>query len=393
MALPANGATVGTPDNGQIRTLSRFAERMTDLMQREGYSFRELGAASGVNFGYLNKVANGSRRTPHHALVVALDKALKADGELIRLAQLEGAPAPKLSPRPLSETDAARVRATTEHLVALDTLDGSDGLVPVASRAFRTAADRLAVVGGTADVRSAVADLGAAAAWIASDAVERDRSRAIALEALALADIAGDTRLHRFLLSHLSMNSEHAGRFGDALAFADRIRAEHPDSPRVQAMVELRRARALSGLGGHSEAIDAWDRAEHMLTATPSAEDGLTYWINEGEMAVHRAVILARNDDRSALDWAFHGVAVVPDAQGRDQVLWRAMLLNFAVFAKAWHEVPLIVDDLMQYAGEVRSARVPEVLATAWRTVSRQRVPRAARDAVRAAYDAFHAVD
>lgn len=33
---------------------------------------------------------------------------------------------------------------------------------------------QLTVVGGTADLRSAVADLGAAAAWITADAVRRD---------------------------------------------------------------------------------------------------------------------------------------------------------------------------------------------------------------------------
>lgn len=378
------------PDNGQTPGRSVFAGRMTELMRSGGHSYRTLASAVNADPGYLNKVANGTRPTPGTSLVRALDTTLRADGELVRLAQLE-APLipPRPGPRPLGVDAAVKARDTMRHLVALDTLHGSDGLVPMATRAFRTAADQLAIVGGTADVRSAVADLGAAAAWITADAVERDQSRAIGLEALALADMAGDTRMHRFLLSHLSMVSEHAGRYGDALAYAERILADEPDSPRVLAMVEIRRARALSGLGAHTEAIAAWDRAEHLLTETPSADDGLTYWIHDSEMAIHKAVILTRGGARDAVDWAHRGVDWLPDDQGRDQVLFRAMLLHDAVAGHAWREVPAIVDDLLRYAGDSRSARVPEEIQIALRLATTERAPTAVRDAVRAARDAF----
>jgi len=380
---------VSDADNTQIRGRGLFAACMTELMHADGRSFRTLGAAVNADPGYLNKVANGTRPIPGPSLVAALDTALRADGELVELSRREAMPAAEISPRGLGDAEEARARATTAHLVALDTLQGSDGLVPVATRAFRVAADQLAIAGGTADVRSAVADLGTAAAWIAADATERDQSRAIALEALALADLAGDTRLHRFLLSHLSMVSEHAGRHGDALAYAERILAEAPDNPRVLAMVQVRRARALSGLGAYSDALDAWDRAEHMLTVSPSTDDGLTYWIHDSEMAIHKAVILSRAGTRDAVDWAHRGVEWLPDVQGRDQVLFRAMLLHNAVAGHAWREVPAIVDDLMRHAGSARSARVPELLGQVWRMVAGERVPGSVRDAVRAAYESF----
>lgn len=385
--LPTERATVSDADNAWIRAQSRFAECMTELMRDGGHSFRTLAAAVNADPGYLNKVANGSRPTPGPSLVAALDRHLHADSRLVDLAKSEAAPSPRS--HPLGEADAANARATLQHLVALDTLQGSDGLVPIATRAFRTVADKLAVVGGTADVRSAVADLGAAAAWIAADAVERDKSRAIGLEALALADMAGDTRMHRFLLSHMSMVSEHAGRYGDALAYADRILAQEPRSPRVEAMVEVRRARALSGLGSHDDALDAWDRAEHLLTESPSSDDGLTYWIHDSEMAIHKAVILTRAGARDAVEWAHRGVEWLPDAQGRDQVLFRAMLLHDAVAAHAWREVPAIVEDLLRFSGEARSARVPEEIRLAWQLVQGPRVPPGVRDAVRAAHEAF----
>lgn len=380
---------MSAPDNGPIRGRGLFAERMTELMHAEGRSFRTLAAAVHADAGYLNKVANGARPVPGPSLVAALDTALRADGELVELSRREAVPVPETPPRGLGEAEEARARATTAHLVALDTLQGSDGLVPVATRAFRVAADQLAVAGGTADVRSAIADLGTAAAWIAADATERDQSRAIALEALALADLAGDTRLHRFLLSHLSMVSEHAGRHGDALAYAERILAEGSDNPRVLAMVQVRRARALSGLGAYTDALDAWDRAEHLLTESPTSDDGLTYWIHNSEMAIHKTVILSRAGSRDAVDWGHRGVEWLPDVQGRDQVLFRAMLLHSAVAAHAWREVPAIIDDLLVHAGSARSARVPELLDQVWRMVSGGRVPTAVREAVRAAREAF----
>lgn len=363
--------------------VSWFADDMRRRLRLVGMSQAQLAAAVHVTPSYLSLIING-RRAPGPKLAGLVDAALRADGEL---AALVVEPAAVLSPRvePLGEIIAESTRATTRHLVALDTAHGSDGLVDFATRAFRTVADRLAVVGGAADVRVAVADLGAVAAWITADAVRREQSRAIALEALALADLVGDNRMHRFLLSHLSMVSEHAGRYADAVAYADRALAEEPDNPRVRAMFEVRRARGLSGLGASTEALAAWDRAESLLTESPSADDGLTYWIHDSEMAIHRAVILSRGGDRGAVDWSHRGIEQLPATQGRDQVLFRAMALSHAVTAHAWRDVPGIVDELVQFGGVGRSARVPETLQATWEGLTRQRVPSAARDAVCAA--------
>lgn len=362
---------------------------MTELMHDHGHSFRSLAHAVKSDPGYLNKIANGARPAPMPSLARAIDRELRADDELVELAHREHAPPAPTGPHPMDDADAANVRATLHHLVALDTLQGSEGLTTLAVRSFRNAADRLAVVGGTADVRSAVADLGVAASWIAADAVEREQSKVIALESLVLADMANDTRLHRFLISHLSMLSEHAGRYAEALAFAEQLLAENPNNPRVQAMIQVRRARALSGLGAHAEALDAWDHAKHLLTASPSADDGLTYWIYDSEMALHKAVILTRGGDRTAVEWGQRGVEGVPPSQGRDQVLYRAILLHSAVAAHAWREVPAIVENLLQHAGLGRSARVPELLEQVWTSVQGQHAPVTVRDAVRAAYETF----
>lgn len=367
--------------------MSRFTDHMRQRMALSGISQARLAALVHVTPSHLSLLINDHRR-PTVELARLIDDALDADGELVALVKQPEPTAPA-RPEQLGERDAAEARATMQHLVALDTLHGSDGLVPLAVRAFRSVADRLAVVGATPDAQSAVADLGAAAAWITADAVQREQSRAIGLESLALAEMAGDTRLRRFMLSHLSMVAEHGGRYAEALAYADRLLAEQTDDPRVRAMFEIRRARALSGLGGTDAALTAWDRAHGLLQETPLADDGLTYWIHDAEMAIHRAVILSQGGDRSALDWTRYGVEKLPAGQGRDQVLWRAIVLENAVRARAWSDVPGIVEELLQYAGVGRSARVPELLERIWRSVQRQRVPTGARDAVRAARDAF----
>lgn len=371
---------------------SPFAAELQRLRHERGLSYRALAAAAFSSSSYIEDLEKDRKTSPNPAVVRNLDDALHAGRTLIALADAATDHGPAVPVRrPLGGDDAAKARATTEHLVALDTLQGSDGLTAMATRAFRRVADALAVAGGNADARSAAADLGAAAAWITSDDVQREQSRAIALEALSLADMAGDTRLHRFLVSHLSMVSEHGGRYGDALAYAERLEHENVDNPRVAAMIQVRRARALSGLGATTEALDAWERADHLLTASPYSDDGLTYWIHAAEMAVHKSIILTRAGDPAAVDWGHRGIELLPVDQGRDQVLWRAILLNDAVSAQAWADVPAIVEDLLRYAGDTRSARVPEELGHARRLVARGRVPQRVRDAVRAAHDAFRA--
>lgn len=366
-----------------------FAERMTELKRTSRKSFRDLERLTNVDDGYLTRMANGTRPAPTESIARAIGRALGAEDELVELARREHAPPAAARPEPLGDREAAQARATLTHLVGLDTLHGSHGLVPFAVRSFRVMHDKLATVGGTDDARAAVADLGAAAAWITSDAVQRDESKAIALEAYAQADLAGDERLRRFLLSHLSMVSEHAGRYGDALAYADKVLRGDLGNSRVQAVFEVRRARALSGLGDIGQALDAWEHAEHLLTETPAEDDGLTYWVHSAEMSLHKAVILTRGSDSAGFDWARRAIELLPDGQGRDQVLWRAMLLHDAVSAHAWKEVPGIVDDLMRFAGDTRSARVPEQLRTTWNLLERLRPPARVRDAVRAARDAF----
>lgn len=376
--------------------MTPFAAELARLRSAHGFSLRQLGRrayCSGQLIAYLER----GQRTPSPQTAEALDRALDEGGALAALAAPADPDLPLWTPamtpergQPLGDEDAAALRSTLGHLVGLDIALGSDGLVPVATRAYRTAADRLAVHGtrgSDSDIRSAIADLGICASWVAADAVEHATARAVGIEALVMAELAGDTRLRRFLLSHLSMLAEHGGRGAEALAYADRALAEDPGDPRVQAMFSVRRARALSLLGADDQAVAAWERAEQLLGhAGPEDHSGLTYWLHGGELAIHRAVIETRAGRPEAVEWGQRGVELLPDAQGRDQVLFRAMLLHDAVAARAWPEAEAAARELLAMPA-ARSRRVPAVIRTAWSQAGR--APAEVRAAIRACLDAL----
>lgn len=374
--------------------MSGFACEMKRRMHDLGVTQAEIAAGVPLSQAHVSRLVNGLRE-PTPQLAARIDDVLGAGGELAKLAVRPEPPAQPTSGllRPLDAEAAARIRADVGHLVALDTAHGSTGLLDVAVRSFRSATDRLARAGTStldrSDVYSATADLGALVAWVAADAVEHDLSRRAALEALAFADVAGDLRLHEFAVSHLSMVAEHAGRAGEALAFADRGLAEHPRSRRVQAMFRVRRARALGLLGATDEALGEWEQARRLLAdASERPDDGVTYWLHKGEQAIHRAVVLTHGGRaKEAVEWSRQGVDLLPAGQGRDQVLFRAMHLEVLVRAHAWRDAEHAATDLAAQVGDAGSARVPRILRAVQGLVEGRgsRAPRGLRDAVREA--------
>ena len=274
------------------------------------------------------------------------------------------------------------MRATLDDLVAWDTVHGSTGLVPAATGAFRRHARPARAGGVSSDALAAVADLGSAAAWIAADATRRDLSRQLARQALRFAVRAGDTRMRRFLHAHLSMVCEHAGRYTDALTYAELGLAE-PLPARMGALFELRRARALSGLGAHTAALDGWRHATSLLTACTADADPLTGWMHDAEMTLHQAVILHRAGEPAAVDLARRAVDGLPAGSSRDRVLFAAMHLQIAVDAGAWPEAVDTAAGLLDTDVTV-SARVPEVLDAARLAAVAARAPARVVDAVAA---------
>ncbi|GLY99301.1 helix-turn-helix transcriptional regulator [Actinoplanes sp. NBRC 103695] len=289
-------------------TARAFAARLRQLRQRRGLSVRELSGIVKYSKSQVNDLETGRRR-PNPDSARRLDEALSASGTLAGLicpTPPDEPPVigltPMSTPAPLDEEDLLRVRETVQHLVAMDTMHGSEGSHSIGVRAFRNAHRRLSETGVKEGLRreihASVAELGEVAAWLAYDSDRQDLSRAVATEAMVVAHLAGDTDMVRFLLSHLSMQAAFQGRGAEALDLADRVLADEPRSGRVIGMMRVRRARAFGELGDGASALAELERASGQLAGELGTNDPpWTWWLHTAELAVHEARIKSAGGD------------------------------------------------------------------------------------------------
>jgi transcriptional regulator with XRE-family HTH domain len=372
-----------TPDS-----VPAFAEKLQQLRQQRGLSLRDLAGLAHYGKSYVHELETG-KKPPTPAIAWRLDEALNADGHLARLVDQstpsEPVPAVEL-PRtagaaPMDAHDVMLLHDTVRHLVALDTMHGSEGLYSNAVRAFRNAHRKLSTVGARATVRcdahAAVAEVGEVAAWLSYDSEHQEVSRQVANEAMLVAQLAGDTSMCRFLLSHLSMQATYLGRGAEGLDLVDRVMTEGPRSKRVVGMMRVRRARALGQLGDAVGALGELERARGELAGGVGPDDpAWTWWLHAAELAVHEARIKADSGDApGAVRASEQSVLQLPAAQGRDQALYRAWLVSDLVNVRAWREADEVAEQLMERAPVVGSARVPRILKLAERRAGRAGAP------------------
>jgi transcriptional regulator with XRE-family HTH domain len=375
-----------------------FSRKLRRLRSDRGLSVRQL--ADFVHHGktYINELERGLKR-PTAETAKRLDEALRADGQLVKLAptaqvaQPDGAiPRQAAEPdAPMDDDDLERLHDTVRHLVALDTLHGSEGLYASAARAFRASLRRLAQAGAEpgvrADIHAALAEVGEVAAWLAYDSDKHQLSRDVATEALLVADLAGDTSMRRFLMSHLAMQSVFLGRPAEALDLTGRVISEEPRSKRVIGMMRVRRARALGGRGQMSEALRELTLARKELAGGVGPDDpAWTWWWHAAELAVHEGRIRSAGGDlHGAVASSEQAVMFLPAGQGRDHALFRAWLLSDLTDVKAWQEADQVAWQLMERAPIVGSARVPRIIRLAERRAIRAGAPTWLVDAMREA--------
>jgi transcriptional regulator with XRE-family HTH domain len=166
-----------TPDS-----VPAFAEKLQQLRRQRGLSLRDLAGLAHYGKSYVHELETG-KKPPTPAIAWRLDEALNADGHLARLVDQstpsEPVPAVEL-PRtagaaPMDAHDVMLLHDTVRHLVALDTMHGSEGLYSNAVRAFRNAHRKLSTVGARATVRcdahAAVAEVGEVAGFSSAERV------------------------------------------------------------------------------------------------------------------------------------------------------------------------------------------------------------------------------
>lgn len=373
-----------------------FAEELRRLRNLRGLSYRQLADRASCAKTQVNDLETG-RRQPTVTMARALDDALDARGRLAKLVEDAAGPAipaatVKLAPagkaEPMGDQDVRQLHETVQHLVKLDTMHGSEGLHLTAVHAFRNAHRRLSTVGARpglgADLRAAIAEVGEVAAWLSYDSEHQDVSRQVATEAALVAELAGDVSMHRFLLSHLSMQATYLGRGAEGLDLAERVIGEDPKSRRVVGMMRVRRARALGQLGDSTEALAELRRARGDLAGGVGPDDpGWTWWLHEAELAVHEARIKSvAGDGRGAVAASERSVLNLPPGQGRDQALYRAWLISDLVDVRAWREADEVAEQLVERAPVVGSARVPRILKAAARRGGRSGAPSWLTDAL-----------
>ncbi|RZU48485.1 helix-turn-helix protein [Krasilnikovia cinnamomea] len=380
-----------------------FGLRLRQFRQRRGLSVRQLAALSRYGKSYVHDLETG-RRVPNPAVARRLDEALDAGGGLVHLAAPHTEPAlvhaltlpVAASPadQPMTDEHVQQLHETVKHLVALDTLHGSESLYATAVRAFRNAHRRLATAGAEqaarSDLQVVIAEVGEVAAWLAYDSEHQDISRQIANEAMLIARMAGDSSMQRFLLSHLSMQATYLERGSEALDLANRVIAERPRSRRVVGMMRVRRARALGQLGDGTRALAELQRASGELAGGVGPNDpAWSWWLHSAELAVHEARIRsAAGDGRGSVAASERSVRELPAGQGRDQALYRAWLVSDLVDVGAWRDAGEVAEQLIARSAVAGSARVPRILRRAERRAGRAGAPMWLVDAVREAGEA-----
>jgi transcriptional regulator with XRE-family HTH domain len=378
-----------------------FAEKLRQLRRQRGLSLRELASLIHYGKSYIQEIESG-RKPANAAIAWQLDEKLGAGGHLARLVDRADGEEPgaislpvdlesAAGPEPMGDDDIIRLHDTVQHLVALDTMHGSDGLYSNAVRAFRNAHHKLAIVGARTglrgDVHAAVAEVGEVAAWLSYDSEHHEVSRQVAAEAMLVARLAGDTSMYRFLISHLSMQASYLGRGAEGLELANRVMAETPKSKRVVGMMRVRRARALGQLGDGTAALADLERAKAELAGGIGPDDpSWSWWLHDAELAIHEARIKAGTGDApGAVRAAEQSVLHLPAGQGRDQALYRAWLISDLVDVRAWREADEVTGQLMAKAPTVGSARVPRILRKAERRAGRAGAPGWLAEALREA--------
>lgn len=260
------------------------------------------------------------------------------------------------------------IRANAHRLIDLDTSYGGDDLARLATRAFRSAYERLAsglyVPNTEHDLQAAVGELGQVAGWIAYDADQQRLSRQLTNEALLHSRLAGDRAMELFELGQLAMQAVQLGRPAEALRIADEVIDSQPLSSRVAAVFRIRRARALGQAGDCARALSEHDRARAILTNGATAADpAWTWWVDDAELAWHRAMTLADlGRSAPALDLFQTAHDLRPADAYRARYNDLGHVLDAQVTARAWHDADASLDSIHAGLGDVRSSRTTALL-------------------------------
>jgi hypothetical protein len=367
--------------------MPRRREWLESLLRRAGLSYAELAERMRVHPATPGRWVRGEQGLyPRNRRQLSIILGI-APGEVDRLESAytrgDSLGNDEAGTEPACEDDAERrVRSDVARLVDLDGRFGGDDVLPLAVRLFRASrADQVPTRGHL----SAVAEAGEVAGWVAYDAARLDLARSLSLDALHLAEMAGDLSMVRFVLSNLTMVDLALRRPVEALAVVEHV-TDRATSPRIAALFELRRARGLAQMSERQRAVRSFDRARVRLgEGTRDDDPWWSWWIDGAELAWHRGTFHAELGDwqpaADAYREAVESRAAIRAAAGitdRSRVVYNdlAHLADALASIGAWIDLEPVLIDLMPYVDTVGSTRTRLLLRRVLRRISgASRVP------------------
>jgi hypothetical protein len=359
-------------------SLPDWAQRLLDARHKRGWDrphlARELRRACGKDASatteslvrMIRDWEHGTYR-PRERYQLLLTRVLEVDLEPAVL------PGPAALPASAAASEvAAQVRGCSAHIIALDTQFGArdmvDTVVRAAAHAHRTACTRFPA---DREVLAAAAEAQQIAGWVAFDAERQDLSRRMSLEALLTARTAGDRSMEHFVLGQIAMQDIHLRQPAEAAQICDTALHEDAVQGSVRTLFTLRAARAAALMGEHARARDLISQTRSRYLDGPrSADPAWAWWLTEGEISWHHAMICADTGqwDQAAENFAIAAAAEVSAGYDRGASVSQASLLWALAHARAWDEAQtVLVRDVLPGRGGAVSARAERTLNAAAR--------------------------
>lgn len=270
---------------------------------------------------------------------------------------------------------AQTIRTTSQQLVTLDNQGAGAAIAPLAARAYKAVRPRL--TGAESDVLAAAAELAEVTGWLFFDAARIKAARAYTEAALALAQEADDRSIELLILQNLAMIEGWEGNLDEELNIsAAMLDARLP--PRVEAMFEMRAARALVGRGDIREGTYRFDRARG--GSSSAADPSWVWWLDRREIDASRgSALLLAGRHHEALGWLRLGTDMRGSAV-RISVT-SALRASSLVTVQAWSDLEELAIGMHGMAHVVCSERARNLLLNVIERGTQQ-APDPARDAL-----------
>lgn len=345
-----------------------FGRALRRLRVTAGLSQPRLARRVHVDQSAISRWETG-RTMPNRETVEHLDELLEAGGQLARLVNPTATALLASPDEPVTAEYVDTLRTSITNLVALDGRHGGAELVPMATRMFRAASCRFAAGNYPpaleSDFAATVAELGEVAGWLAFDAMQHDRARALNLEALHLARLAGDTGMELFLLGNMALQDQETGQARKALRTVQ-LMERFPLTPRLRVMVALRRARAAADLGD-DRSFALMRRAQAEVNDSVQATDPeWSWWVDKRELLAHEGGMWrAAGKPKRAVECYAAVLDAVPGSYRWASFIGGANLVSALVEVRSWAEAERAACDVAKLAQGVSSARAARRLRDA----------------------------